>query len=143
MINLRKVVLMAGIVLMAVTVSCSKKSEGPDKTKPTFVVVKPTNGQSYMSTQSIAFEATFTDNKALGTATITLSNLKSASGIEDPWTPAPTEITLIGKSQTVRQNLFGGPIPVDIWTGGYVITVALRDAAGNEAVSQDFQITID
>lgn len=130
------------VSLLSLNVGCKKsKDEGPDTEKPTVTFVSPVASGSYNRGANLPLDATFKDNKALKKCTVSLdyngtipgtSNLKSATGIEDPWTPADDVITFTGlKEETITKNLFGQAIEGACAPGSYTLTYVIEDEAGN------------
>jgi hypothetical protein len=69
----------------AIFSSCKKKSsviaEPPDTTKPTITITQPTAGQAFVTGNTIAFQATFSDNKELKSYEVTVSKVVTSGMI--------------------------------------------------------------
>lgn len=131
--------LVIGLLLLTCLFACKKKEdEGPDTTKPQVTVSEPTEGQQYNEGSILELTATFSDNRALKECVAKLvrtgdapSNvqLKSATGIDDPWEPLNDTIPLSGTSDDVSNRaLFEPSIPASK-PGIYKLTLEVRDNA--------------
>jgi len=138
------IMIMFGVVLVS---SCSKSSDDDpapvpeqDTTKPQLTVNSPVNEAEFNAGDAIAFEATFTDNKALGGYKIVIqhvNNKNSATGQADgAWSYENTwsfgeSITNESVSHTeivIPEEVDGMPT----MAGNYDFTVTCFDMAGNE-----------
>lgn len=72
--------LIINFLLLTILLGCKKSSETepkpiPDTTKPGISIVKPTAGQAFVSGNTIAFQATFSDNELLKSYEIAVSKV--------------------------------------------------------------------
>jgi hypothetical protein len=144
--------LVIGLLLVTCLFACKKKKDdGPDTTKPQVTVDEPTAGQQYSEGSILKLTASFSDDRALkecvaklvrtGDAPGTVE-LKSATGIDDPWEPVNDTIPLNGTSDDVANRaLFEPSIPASK-PGVYKLTLEVRDAAENPNVTIQ-EITIE
>ena len=114
------------IVFTSIAVSCKK--DKADTTKPEVSVTAPVSGTVYAVGETIRLTADLSDNKELKSCKVTIAYSGDGSGEGNPWAPSATTIALSGTSQSVDQDLFGGPIPT-CKSGDYKITIEVSDAA--------------
>ena len=72
-------------LLLTTIICCKKKSsviaEPPDTTNPTLTITQPTAGQAYVTGNTIAFQAIFSDNKELKCYEVTVSKVDTGGMI--------------------------------------------------------------
>jgi hypothetical protein len=122
------------LIVVFYTVSCTgdDNNDGPDTIKPQAEIISPEQDQLIIKGGPLIFSARFTDNRELAKCEISLLSLKSAAGIDEPWTPVMEMITLSGQQQQIEErHLFQQAVPADILGGSYNLLVDVYDEAGN------------
>ncbi len=136
-------VILASFSIVFWRCSDDDKPSNQDTTKPTITTTMPVKGQQYNLNGPFKYQGTFADETDLDLVLFSLtdnkptslSSIKVSTGIDDdPWKPDDHIITLSGKSQSVEEAIFDNPIPKDIYTGSYTLTIKCMDKAGNEII---------
>jgi len=134
-------------LLITVAAACKKKSsviaEPPDTTKPTITIVQPTAGQAFVTGNTIAFQATFSDNKELKSYEVTVSKVVTGGMILKivpnvvPFSYTKTATFGAGvKQQEVTLSDIVIPLHTAttlVATGKYNVKVTCTDTANNTA----------
>ena len=135
---------------MVVITGCKKKSSVvpepvviPDTTKPTITITQPTAGQAYVTGNTIAFQATFSDNKELKSYEVTVSKVVTSGMILKivplvkpfSYTKSATFGTGVKQQDITLSDIV---IPLHtatelVATGKYNVKVTCSDTAGNTA----------
>lgn len=114
----------------------------PDSTKPTITITKPTAGQSFNVGNSIAFQATFSDNIQLKSYEIAISKVITGGfilkNVLTPvnWSYAKSATTLSASPKQQEITLSDIVVPLDIngnpvSTGKYNFKVTCVDSSNN------------
>ena len=125
----------------------------PDTTKPTISIVKPTAGQIFVPGNTIAFQATFTDNEKLKSYDIAITKVVASAmvlknvPVLEAWsyTKASTSFTSGVKQADITFDI---PIPLlntnstSISPGKYNFKVTCIDGADN-SISTTIEININ
>lgn len=112
------------------------EDEVKDTQRPVIALDAPANGQHYTRGGAIVLMGTASDDVALKDLQITLSNLKVATGVDDPWTPPTHIVNLQGLKSFDLDNIAAfGSIPSDIWSGNYTLTFKVSDMKGNSTAA--------
>ena len=133
--------------MVTVFAACKKKSsviaEPPDTTKPVITIVQPTAGQAFVTGNTIAFQATFSDNKELKSYEVTVSKVITGGMIlkivplVKPFSYAKSGTFGTGvKTQDVTLSDIVIPLHTAtelVATGKYNFKVTCSDTAGNTA----------
>jgi hypothetical protein len=133
--------------LAAVISGCSKGGSNspvviPDTTKPTIVITAPTAGQIFSAGNNIPFQVTFSDNEALKSYDVAISqNLLGGLALKVVPTSVPfsytkSTTTLSGKSQDITLSDINIPVntlTTVVTTGGYNLKVTCTDGSNNIA----------
>jgi hypothetical protein len=135
-------------LLISVFVGCKKKSsviaEPPDTTKPIITVVQPTAGQAFVTGNTIAFQASFSDNKELKSYEVTVSKVVTSGMILKivplvkpfSYTKPTTTFGTGVKQQEVTLSDIVIPLHTAtelVATGKYNVKVTCSDTANNSA----------
>ena len=137
------------IVIIILIAGCKKKSniiaEPPDTTKPTIIITQPTAGQAFVTGNTIAFQATFSDNKELKNYVVTVTKVTTSGMILKivptvklfSYTSPPPGTFGTGVKQQVI-TLSDIVIPQHtatelVATGKYNVKATCSDTAGNTA----------
>jgi len=141
-----KYLFILGILIVTFN-GCSKGGSNPpvvvpDTTKPTITITKPTAGQAFTAGSTILFAATLTDNEALKSCDVAISQKVTGSfalkvvPTSVPFTYTKSAISLGGKSQDI--SLSDIIIPSNTATtivtpGVYNVKVTCFDSSNNSS----------
>jgi hypothetical protein len=129
-------------------IACKKKNtiiaEPPDTTKPTITIVQPAAGQAFVTGNTTAFQATFSDNKELKSYEVTVSKVVTSGMILKivplvkpfSYTKSTTSFGTGVKQQEVTLSDIVIPLHTAtelVATGKYNVKVSCTDAANNTA----------
>ena len=118
----------------------------PDATKPTISIVKPTAGQSFITGNTITFQATFSDNEKLKNYEIAINKLVLGS-LTLKNVPNPIDWSYVKllanfssgvKQQEINLNDIAIPLTINtnpFATGKYNFKVTCVDASNNISVT--------
>ena len=148
------------VISLLTTMFCSCKKGGstpepiiPDTTKPAISIVKPTAGQIFVPGNTIAFQATFTDNEKLKSYDIAITKVVASAmvlknvPVLEAWsyTKASTSFTSGVKQADITFDI---PIPLlntnstSISPGKYNFKVTCVDGSDN-SISTTIEININ
>jgi hypothetical protein len=140
------------IIFLVLAISGCKKGSSPtpdpipisDTTKPTISITKPTVGQVFISGNTIAFQATFNDNKEIKSYEIVVSKVVTGglilkivpTSVPFSYTKSPTNFTSGVKQQEIFLNDI--TIPANSATtittpGKYNFKVTCLDTSNNSS----------
>ncbi len=132
-------------VLAAVISGCSKGgSNSPvvvtDTTKPSILITAPTAGQQFSAGNNIPFQVTFSDNEALKSYDVAISQnllgglILKVVPTSVPFTYTKSTTTLTGKSQVITLsdiNIPSNTLTQIVSTGSYNLKVTCTDGSNN------------
>ncbi len=135
-------------LIILLCIGCKKKDTTPvvipDTTKPTITITSPTAGQSFIVGNTIAFQASFTDNELLRAYDITISKVITGGfilkNVPTPvaWSYAKstTNFNTGVKQQSITLNDITIPTLINsspVATGKYNFKVTCTDGSNNTA----------
>lgn len=145
--NLNNLLVYTSLVLL-LSVGCKKKDTTPvvipDTTKPSITITSPTAGQSYTVGNTIAFQASFSDNELLKTYEITISKVITGGliikNVPTPvawsYTKSATAFNTGVKLQSITLSDIAIPTLINtspVATGKYNFKVTCVDGSNNSS----------
>ncbi len=137
-----KPTLIIHLILSISIFSACGDDDDKDTVAPVITLLKPETSDRFIRGGVITINANVSDNEKLKEMELSLSVLKSAKGIDTPWTPEIQKIPLNGKEQQIRNIIAFSEIPNDIMSGTYTLSIKVNDLAGN-TVKTSVNITIE
>ncbi len=136
------------LLMIFLCFGCKKKDATPmvipDTTKPGITITSPTAGQSFLVGNTIAFQASFSDNELLKNYDITISKVITGGfilkNVPTPvawsYTKTATNFNTGAKQQSITLNDITIPTLINsspVATGKYNFKVTCTDGANNTA----------
>ncbi|NBV13052.1 MAG: DUF4625 domain-containing protein [Sphingobacteriia bacterium] len=140
------------LILLTGILACNKEcaecpkpvtAQSSDTTKPVITVNSPTDLSTFIGGESILVNATFSDDRALSQYRIEVHNAfdgHTHGKINGAALPLAFD-TIVSISGTVDSQQFNIYIPQDVAAGEYHFIVTALDAAGNEAIFVERDLT--